>query len=266
MTDPRLRHHRNLTRLNGAGIAIASYPGAGAALLGNILLELALDYVDPYTEELGVDGSARPAADRVDYRRRIAAYARRDEKGGSPGDVRLVKTHLLPQDFPRRRGAVLLVRDPRDTLYSYYHWRLSFSEEGEGRDFATFLDSVHPLGLRPVDDWTRFHQLWSAAIYAETGTTARVHFEDLKSDPVGATTQLIKDLGLSLPPEAVVAAVEASSFEAMRGHEDQNAPDSSRIMRRGKPGEWREWYFDGLAGYFQDPEFRTQARSLGYEV
>ncbi|MEV1154845.1 hypothetical protein AB0J27_05485 [Micromonospora chokoriensis] len=56
-----------------------------------------------------------------------------------------MKTHLPPEAFAGRdpRMAWLLVRDPRDSLYSWYRWSLDFpdndSERFEG-GFEEFLD------------------------------------------------------------------------------------------------------------------------------
>ena len=264
--DPVLRHQRNVAKLDGRGIAVASYPGAGAALLGNIFLELGLDYVDPYTEDLDEDGVARPAPDRLEYRRRLAASAHRDERLRPPGTLRLIKTHLLPQDFPELRGLLLLVRDPRDTLFSYYNWRLAFSEEGENRDFHGFLSSSFPLGLRPVDDWTRFYRLWMSALEEFAGKVALVRFERLKSEPDAEVCRVLNAFGLPISRANVISAVKASTFDSMRLHEDRNASGPSRIMRRGMHGEWVEWYTEETAKYFSDTSFRLLAHRLGYDL
>jgi hypothetical protein len=264
--EPRAQHGRNVVRLDGRGLAVASYPGAGAAYLGNILLELGLDYVDPYTEVLDEEGAASAAEERLEYRRRLAASARRDQREKTEAaELRFAKTHLLPEDFPRARGVVLLVRDPRDTLWSYYHWRLGFSEEGETRSFLGFLDGVEPLGRRPVDDWVRFTRLWRDAL-GRYELRAVVSFERLKADPVPELRTLLSRMGVTMDDRRIVAAVESSSFDAMRRHEDLNAADGRRIMRRGRSGEWREWYHGEVVARFQDPAFRAIARDFGYQM
>lgn len=259
-------HRHNVRRLAGRAVAVASYPGAGAAFLGNILLELGLDYVDPYTEILDEDGTARPSDARANYRRRMAASAGRDDQGSTPaGHLRFVKTHLLPDDFPQPLGVALLVRDPRDTLWSYYRWRRAFSEEGETRDFRKFLGSVEPLGRRPVDDWVRFHRLWSCAV-SDHFPTVVLSFERLKTDGLPEIRELLLGFGLERDDAEIVRALEASSFIEMRRHEDLHADDGRRIMRRGEPGEWREWMTSDLADYFKDPAFRALSFSLGHFV
>jgi hypothetical protein len=37
-------------------------------------------------------------------------------------------------------------------------------------------------------------------------------------------------------------------------------------MRRGMPGEWREWYRGDIVRYFSEPAFLLVARDLGYQL
>jgi Sulfotransferase domain len=269
--DPVALHHVNIGMLRGGDVLVASYPGSGAALLGNVLLELGLWYADPYTEILSPDGTAGPAPERAAYRRRLAATTRRDAATArpAPGGVRFVKTHLLPRAFgrPGEYRVILLVRDPRDAIFSYYNWRLGFSEEGESRSFEEFLRDHGSSGIRPIADWTRFYTLWREYPRAPDMLDL-VTFEALKSTPVAALRELMRALGIPRSRADLAAAAERSSFEAMRRHEDRAAPEraSARIMRRGTPGEWRDWYTGGLASCFKGRQFRLLAHALGYEL
>ena len=76
--DPIEVHRTNTASLSEHDILIPAYPGSGHALFGNILLELGLDYFDPYTEQQVSMGKALPIPARVAYRTRLAASMRRD--------------------------------------------------------------------------------------------------------------------------------------------------------------------------------------------
>jgi hypothetical protein len=70
---------------------------------------------------------------------------------------RFVKTHLFPQEFAGREfaGVWLLVRDPRDALYSLYKFRRDFADvpwEQVPDTFQQFLHAPDYTGHRPVDD------------------------------------------------------------------------------------------------------------------
>ncbi|MBW3086338.1 hypothetical protein KEM60_02551 [Austwickia sp. TVS 96-490-7B] len=267
--DPIRRHRENLANFTGESIAVASYPGAGAAYLGNLLICSGFGYLDPYTERVGGDGRTSAFPDQILYRSRIAGYHAQDSAGteaqGRSAGV-WVKTHLSPQDFPELRSAVLLVRDPRDTLFSYYNWRRAFSEEGEEREFDEFMAQPHPLGLPPAQHWAQFHRVWLCAL-TELPTKAVVRFEELKAEPVAVVSRMLRKLGQPIPDEAVLrAAADQSSFESMRRHEDRTCADSRRVMRRGQPGEWREWYTVGRAAHFEESDARDVALQFGYDV
>lgn len=277
--DPLALHRHNITMLRDGDVLLAGYPGSGAALLGNMLLELGLEHVDPYTEQLTVNGVAGPVPERRSYRDRLAAVSARDAaqaqahghahthgQARHDSGVRFVKTHLLPEAFAERacHRVVLLARDPRDAIHSYYHWRLGFSEEGEDRSFGEFLREPGPLTARPVPDWTRFYRLWGE----HAPKPYLITFERLKAAPLSALRGLLRSFGMAASTADLEAAVKRSSFAAMRRHEDTHAPPggTGRIMRRGMPGEWREWYRGDIVRYFSEPAFLLVARDLGYQL
>ena len=263
--DPVAAHRRNSRLLTADDILVPAYPGSGHALLGNILLEAGLNYVDPYTESFAKGGGSKPFTERVNYRRRLAATAQKDVSGGARGDRRFVKTHLYPREFGVQMKSVLLVRDPRDAIYSYYNWRLSFSEEGEASSFSGFLDRPNDRGDRPVEDWTAFCAAWLAR-QERAESFALLRFEDLKRDGAEALEPLRRLFAPMVGRSTIARAVEASSFATMRDHEDRHVADGGgrRIMRRGTVEEWREWLEGDLLRRFEDPRMQQLARSLGY--
>jgi hypothetical protein len=283
--DPPARHAHNASLLGEHDVVIAAYPGSGSSLLGNIVLELGFDHLDPYTEVLDANGEAEMDAQYEVYRSRLAATAQRDATAApGPADERprFFKNHLYPEAFQADaiHGAVLLVRDPRDSLHSSYQYIRNFSGwlpgapkgPGEG-SFVEYLDGLDINGSPPVQGWARFCRSWLQA-----GPSFRrfavVHFEDLKADGVAATAAMLAKLELDIAPERLTAAVERSSFSAMRAHEDQVAArenntraQQARLVRRGKVNEWREWFgTPELAARFTDAAFVAVAAELGYPV
>ncbi len=284
--DPVTLCERNVQRLGKRDIVVAGDPGCGAALVSNIVFELGFDYLDPYTEVLGDDGSVQVPQDRLDYyRQRLSATTGPDPAAGHPrppASSRFVKTHLYPRLFDGvpLGGAVLLVRDPRDSIYSSYKWFCGFSGSwwpgaswsSEKATFAEFLDRRRRGdGETPISGWVRFNESWLDAS-AAFPRFAVVRFEDLKANPVGAVTAMLAALGLEAPLDVVIRAIERSSFEAMREREDEvsaaegdSQTGGARIMRRGKIGEWREWIGqEGLVDRFADPRLRATANRFGY--
>ncbi|MFF3642579.1 sulfotransferase domain-containing protein [Streptomyces sp. NPDC002564] len=285
---------RRSARLLGEhDIVVAGDPGSGQALVANIVFELGFDYLDPYVESPdaadGTGGAAESVESRLDYyRQRLAATS---EKSGAALDraasgavpKRFIKTHFYPEVFADSsvNTAILVVRDPRDTIYSSYKWFSSFGGSWipDAADmigkltYPDFLDRVRLGDGEPsIPGWARFYRSWLEAA-PEFSKFAVVRFEDLKSHPVGAITAMLAALGLAVSPEVVAQAAERSSFKAMRAREDAasagegDTTKNARIMRRGQVGEWREWIGEGdLAERFSHPGLLATAARFGYDA
>jgi hypothetical protein len=282
-TDPVELHRINIQRTGPHDVLIAAYPGSGSALLGNILTELGFAHLDPYSEVLDTDGTSTVIPDLVPYRSRLAATAASDaaEHPGQESPIRFVKNHLLPRHFGTVAfgGAILLVRDPRDAVHSSYRWFRGFSpiwqpEGGRGQGtFAEFLDGLGVNDEAPIQGWADFYRDWQAVL-PTLARGAIVRFEDLKATPVAVLDRLLRELGVPRPASSIGRAVERSSYENMRAHEERivgtagnDAAAAPMIMRRGKVNEWREWFGDpALAAPFQLPELVELAAGFGYHL
>ena len=274
--DPIALHRGNCRQLRDGDVIVAAYPGSGNALLGNLLLELEVQYVDLYTERLHYSGRSTPVAERVIYRSRLSATAKRDRESNirknATQELRFAKTHLYPSEFNQccARRVLLLVRDPRDAIFSYYNWRLGFSEEGEYGTFREFLDRRGFSGRKPCDDWSDFYSQWLAN--GRERAIVCVRFEDLKKSPNASVQEILGAHGIRRSRRAINAAVEASRFSAMRAHEDRAAREDSshshayRIMRKGATGAWRDWYSSDFASFFETGAIAQTAKEFGYEI
>ncbi|HEX6344998.1 sulfotransferase domain-containing protein [Umezawaea sp.] len=272
-------YRRNVTRLGRQDVVVASHGGSGQSLIGNVLFELGLNYVDAYTEVLHEDGRAEVAADHVAYRRHLAAQHDKDETGdGRPVALwpRFVKTHHPPVVFGEADvgGVWVLVRDPRDAIYASYQWRRRFAEEEWDRvpdTFAGWLRGPGDFSPGPVDDWPAFYASWAER--AERADHVHVlRFEDLKRRPVEVVSTALRELGVEASEAEVVRAVGASSFARMREHEDRVAAahpehdDQRRVVREGKTDGWKDWMTPELARFFSGGELRDVARRYGYDL
>ncbi|WP_055563928.1 sulfotransferase domain-containing protein [Streptomyces atriruber] len=282
---------RRSARLLGEhDIVVAGDPGSGQALVANIVFELGFDYLDPYVESPEeADGASKSVEDRLDYyRQRLAATSEKSQAAldrAASGAVakRFIKTHFYPEVFAESsvNTAILVVRDPRDTIYSSYKWFSSFGGSWipDAADmigkltYPDFLDRVRLGDGEPsIPGWARFYRSWLEAS-PDFSKFAVVRFEDLKSHPVGAITAMLAALGLAVPPEVVEQAAERSSFKAMRAREDAasagegDTTKNARIMRRGQVGEWREWIGEGdLRERFAHPGLVATAARFGYDA
>lgn len=280
---------RNLEKIGLDDVVISSIGVSGQSIVTNTLIELGLNLIDALTEELRDDGSAQPIDATRSLRRHFAGLAKVDASGQPRNRTRprFIRTHAFAGELSAARphGVWLVVRDPRDALYSTF--RLVTAGDHGGidshyRDFGEWLIEVSrndqmPAGsyanwLRnPIASWTEFHRGWLDRF----GTGQRFaisRFEDLKARPVEELRAALRVFGVDAGHAALEGASERSSFEAMRAHEDAMRAEAAagqptaQIMRRGKAGEWQEWMTPRLAELFAGNDVRHVAGRLGYSL
>jgi hypothetical protein len=174
---------------------LASFPRSGNTLLRILLfrafgLESHSLYDDP--ADIG----------RSDELRRLVGHAPLGsdresfltEAAGSPA-MRLVKTHELVSD---RNKAILVVRDGRAAIVSYYHYVREIAGEQ-----VTLSDVIR--GKVWGADWSTHAASW---LGPGAGDTLLLRFEELVGDPDGCMTKAAGFLGLPPPRPARVDFAE----------------------------------------------------------
>jgi hypothetical protein len=260
------RYQQNIARLGSRDVLVVSLGSSGQSYLGTILTEMGLNYADAYTEVLHDDGSREPDPAYDDYRERL------EIAGAAPVRAwpRFVKSHLTPR-FHRDRpllGVWILVRDPRDALYSWYRFRTEFVRDPLdrlARSFDEWLCRPGPTGLDRLDDWADFYHRWlwhSARLPRSVITT----FEDLKHDPVPALRTALRTFGVSTTDKAIAEAALRSDFRTVRRREEDRGGAGPGILRRGQPEEWRTWMTGPTADLFGRAHVAALARRFGYRL
>lgn len=114
---------------------------------------------------------------------------------------------------------VVLVRDPRQALLSYYvKWRETY---GLG-DLADFVRRPAP-GRRKVEDvwwFIRFFNRWGALADTLGGRVLVVRYEEVQRDPAACVRRIWAHWGVELTPADVDAALAVSSREALSARLD----------------------------------------------
>lgn len=141
---------------------------------------------------------------------------------------------------------VLLVRDPRDTVVSYYHHRARRMPNNRYRGGpGAFLRDPH-LGLPKIVAFLNFL----------AGQRARfahhlLFYEDMHSDLMGEMERLLAFCGLPLDPAALEESLAYASFDNMRAlerasryGEELSSPDAAdpaaAKVRQGRVGSYRD--------------------------
>ena len=228
-------------------IVSAQYP-CGAAWLANALLELSVPLPHLWGFEtreewdISEDGEWRYVASHLPWRQTLASlrlgctFRFRD-------DIRPRFIHSFPFELSRSPRIVLVVRDPRDCLYSEWRRQRQNLDLPKSMTFEDFLN--HPFFGGPISMvdmlWLHLHS-WLAYRQTHPEEVYMLRFEDWKGDDIGQLRDLARWLGLSPTSEELERATEASEVTHLQTVEEPLLafdPGARQFNRRGAPEEWR---------------------------
>lgn len=216
---------------------VLSYPGCGRTWL-TVLMGKAI------VEERGL-GDANPA--RITE---LAALGRDIPRIEVRHDAspQLCRPDEVERDKRRfaNKDVVLLVRDPRDAIISYYFE----ASKRRGRFDGTAGEFLrHPVG--GLDSLIAYYNIW-----ADNRNVPRsfyvARYEQLQVDPVHELEQVMRTVGLPAKRASLERAVDYGKFDNMRKIEKQgfDRPELDRHKagdtesfkaRKGKVGGYREY-------------------------
>jgi hypothetical protein len=165
---------------------------------------------------------------------------------------RTLKTHLSAdclEDQVVHEGlkTIVVMRNPKDTIVSYYHFykscRVYGGFNGSFDDYfqMALLGNVcygnifdHYLG------WWRHRDLQNVLI---------LKYEDLVRDPEGGVTMIAEHCGQELTAEARERIIEATRFKTMKKNPKTNYANNALMndsiclfMRKGQVGDWKNYF------------------------
>lgn len=147
----------------------------------------------------------------------------------------------------KKSKVILLVRDPRDTVVSYY-FHCNKRRNVYAGDISDFIRDER-FGVNKI---VTFLNIW-AANRSEPKDFLLLRYEDMACDPLGELTKLLMFLDLPLNAALGEASVEFASFSNMRRMEEgggaetralrksrSNDPESFKV-RKGRVGGYVEY-------------------------
>lgn len=221
----------------------------GAAWLASALLGLGVrpsqlwgfDTADEW-QSLGA-GRHRYVAQHRPWRQTIAPlvpdriYQLRD-------DYELRFTHAFPWQLAFADKVVVIVRDPRDALFSEWQRHRRNLQLDPAVTFTDFLQQPFFGGPVSIEAMLRLHMAsWLACVEATGRQHLVLRFEDWKAEPVAALQGIAQWLRLDAPTPAIVTAAAAADVSHLQAIESQlvrEEPTSRQFNRRGQANEWRE--------------------------
>lgn len=149
----------------------------------------------------------------------VNSHKTRPYNPGREAGFRFVKTHLARSPLLANRRAILLIRDPRKVMVSYYHFCRSNIRIRYTGDFADFIR--HPrYGLRA---WSRHTCSWA-------GHARILHYERLLEQPRAELAGALADLIGSIDEQVLTRAVRMGERSRMAELERRDPSVAGRQM------------------------------------
>jgi hypothetical protein len=178
------------------------------------------------------------------------------------------------------RNLVVLWRDPRDVMVSWYHHCLfpndrynqalvsrmrhamPFADYEDLRaNLPAFIDRAFTRPVFPRFTWTDFAARW----HGRPGVCF-TRYEDLRRDTASELQRIVQEVARrELPAERAAATIERFSFERQSGGRKPGEEDKRSFMRKGLVGDWRN-HFSPEARSVLDRHAGDALVMLGYEA
>lgn len=148
------------------------------------------------------------------------------------------KSHNYPQ--PDYRRVVYLIRDGRDALVSYYHYKTA--KLGREPDFREMAATGEGL----VGKWHEHVESWLANPYE--ADMIMIRYEDLKRDTVTELERFCTFAGIERERSWIQQVAESATFDKMHKKEksgryyrdDKAWPEDKAFVRRGVVGSYKD--------------------------
>ncbi|XP_074434359.1 sulfotransferase 6B1-like [Larus michahellis] len=224
-------------------VILAGYPKTGTNWLDQMVKEL--ESADAkYTEE--------EMKERTNAEKKLETFPRLEF--GDPGiyermkkmpSRRIILTHLPPHLLPpsllqSKAKILVLVRNPKDTAVSYYHFYNnmpvlpSFTSWDEY--FAAFMNGKLTWG-------SYFDHLVEWNKYIDHERIMVISYEELKEDQILGMKRIAAFFGFSLCEEDFHRIAKATSFQAMKEKSNETHGKFGDILfRKGIVGNWRDLF------------------------
>lgn len=239
---------RNYHKITKADSLIISYPKCGRTWLR---LQLAKALIEDFG--LDVTDTATLEIERFpEFERKIP---RIEFSHDDNPHWKLTEDLITDKSAYRDKKVILLLRDPRDVIVSYY---FQYTKRGDKKlaNDVSFTGSVDDFAFHKIGglaNIVRFYNAWCAAAKTMPGVLF-VKYEDMHSRPLETLRAITSHIGLANLDEAhLQTAVDYCEFEQMRRYEETNKFKNSRLYndqpsdpeafktRKGVIGGYREY-------------------------
>ena len=187
---------------------------------------------------------------------------------------RIIKSH---QYFdPRYKKVIYIVRDPRDSIASYYNWLRKYGEIEDDYPFEQYVSRFIAGDLPGLIGWGSWgeHVLsWLAPRHHDPGFLL-LRYEEMLAEPARELGKVSKFLGLDATPQSLATAVERSSADTMRTMEKSQSEgwvvtkgkrQDIPFVGKAKQGGWRSSLPEAAVEMLESA-WGPLMKALGYEL
>lgn len=166
------------------------------------------------------------------------------------GFPRIIKTHLAYKSILGKRRSILIVRDPRDVMVSYFKFETTkTTPRFTGNNISEFIK--HPkFG---VEVWCRHLLSW------QKHSAMIIKYEDLKERDTEIFAAMNKFLGVAVDEDIFLRSVNQSRFENIKKIEEAKGMtdplkggSNFKFARSGKTGQWKDMLNENDVQYISD--------------
>ena len=169
---------------------------------------------------------------------------------------RMLKSHLnfclLPVDLFDNSKVIICLRNPKDTVVSYYHHEKLIKSHGYIGDFPSYFDLFMDNLMMYSSYFDYVREAWSKRNHPNV---CLLFYEDMKKDLATNVRKVAKFLGKELTNENVEALVDHLSFKKMKNNPAVNKEqakiakrfnEEGSFIRKGEVGDWKNYFTDEM--------------------
>lgn len=154
------------------------------------------------------------------------------------GFPRIIKTHIAYKPILGKRRSILIIRDPRDVMISYFKFETTkVAPRFQGTGISEFIR--HPkFG---IEVWCKHLISW------QKHSAMVIKYEELKLKDIEIFAELNKFLGLTVPEDILIQSVNQSRFENIKKIEAAKGMTNPgkvrgdfKFARSGETGQWKD--------------------------
>ncbi|XP_065257615.1 sulfotransferase 6B1-like [Emys orbicularis] len=158
---------------------------------------------------------------------------------------RIITTNLPPQVLPKsifksKAKILLLVRNPKDTAVSYFHFHNNMPTLPSFGSWDAYFEAfMHGKICR--GSYFDYLVEWNKHVADEN--VMAITYEELKENLMLGLKQIADFFGFSLSEEDIQTVAEKSSFKAMKEKSSKTHGTFGKILfRKGMVGDWKDYF------------------------